>query len=133
MHQFCYLRCAIFQLTRNLINDSILRSLPSLPLCFFVELGILCTPTHSSTQEPQIRAAGIPLVDGAGSKKSYTLKGPTSEASSIGILFLGIFYPKLEKHIYHEKLLNWCPQTHRPGYLVHRSRIDVPIQHTTQS
>ena len=37
-------------------------------------------------EEPELRAAGIPIPDGAGLRKSYTLKAPTANESSIGVL-----------------------------------------------
>lgn len=38
------------------------------------------------TKEKELRDAGIAIPDGAGLKKSYTLKGSSPDASTLGIL-----------------------------------------------
>lgn len=48
------------------------------------------------TKEKELKDAGIAIPDGAGLKKSYTLKGPSSNASTLGILCK----PQLLDHIF---------------------------------
>ena len=56
-------------------------------------------------QEAALREAGVPLPDGAGTRKSFTIKAPegtAGEPSTLGILCLGIKKFKTTRTIYFE-------------------------------